>query len=511
MKEIINKLRRKKKLTALILGALSVLALPPFFQFYILFITFSGLFLLTEKSETAFKAFGVGYWFGFSFFAIGFSWVGNALLIDAETMWWLYPIALFSAGIVFGFFTAIPALIAYKFRNTYFKYMAFCSMLVIFEWIRSFILTGFPWNQFGSVLAFDIRLLQTASIFGTYGLSLFVILICSAMGLYLSERDAKSGITAAAVILTITLGVLLYGNGRLQSNTFFDPSDIKVRLVQPSIAQELKWDRQTLEENLKSYIDMSKSPGLNNVDFVIWGETASPFPLDMDPNHLTMTAKAAPEKGYLVTGSLRYEYNENDKTYRPANSLFVINRDGDIEEYYDKHHLVPFGEFIPLKEYLPEWIKPITKVVGDFIKGSGNKTFELDKYPSFGPLICYEIIFPSEIINKKNKPHWLINVTNDGWYGDSMGPRQHLVTTQLRAVEEGVAIVRVANTGISAVISYTGEILGSIPLGKKDILDIYLPKKLSTPTLYGKFGNYLIVILFLANIIMIFMCRKPKK
>lgn len=510
MKALQNKLKRNKKFTALVLGLLSVAALPPYYQFYVLFITLSGLFILTEKAEKGSKAFAVGYWFGFGFFSLGFSWVGNALLIDTTTSW-LYPICLISAGLFFGLFTAIPTYLSSKFKSTYMKFVCLCTLLVISEWIRSFILTGFPWNQFGSVLAFDIRLIQSASIFGTYGLSLFVILTCSALGLYLVEKDVKSGITAAAIILIITFGIFSYGNRRIQNHIFFEDSDVKVRIVQPSIPQKFKWDERALERNLKTYVEMSNYPGLEDVDFVIWGETASPYPLDMDYTYIEFVATAAPEMGYLITGSIRYEYNKEDKKYQPANSLFVINREGGIEEYYDKHHLVPFGEYIPLKKYLPEWIKPVTKVVANFYKGDGNKTISLDNYPKFGPLICYEIIFPSEVVNRNKRPEWLINVTNDGWYGDSMGPYQHLVTTQLRAVEEGIAIVRVANTGISALISYTGEVLDKIPLNKSDILDVYLPKNLSTTTIYGKYPNYLILILFIANILMLLMCKKPKK
>lgn len=510
MKKILNKFRRNKKITALLLGLLSVVALPPFYQLYVLFITLSGLFLLTENSEKGSKAFAVGYWFGFGFFSLGFSWVGNALLID-ETTQWLYPLCLLGAGLFFGFFTAFPTYIAYKFKGTYFKFIAFCSLLVIFEWTRSFALTGFPWNQFGSVLAFDIRLLQTASVFGTYGLSLLVVLACSALGLYLNEKDAKSGIISVGIILIISAVIITYGNQRIQNNTFFDNSNTKVRMVQPNIPQKFKWDKSSLIENLRTYVDMSQDPGFEDANIVIWGETASPFPLDMEYTYLDYVANAAPEDGYLITGSMRYEYNREDKIYQPANSLFIIDSYGNIEDFYDKHHLVPFGEYIPLKEYLPDWIKPITKVVANFNRGDGNKTMSIGDYPAFGPLICYEIIFPSEVVNKDNRPQWLINVTNDGWYGDSMGPYQHLVTTQLRAVEEGLTVARVANTGISALISYTGEILASLPLNKSGNLDVYLPRNISTKTFYGEHGNFIILILFVLNIIMIFICLSKRK
>lgn len=510
MKQILSKFRRNKKITALFLGFATVVALPPFYQFYVLFITLSGLLLLIETSEKGTKAFGVGYWFGFGFFSLGLSWVGNALLIDNSTIW-LYPLSFIGSGLFFGFFIAFPAYIAYKFRSTYLKYLVFCSTWVIFEWLRSFILTGFPWNLLGSVLAFDIRMLQLASIFGTYGLSLIVLLVCTAPALFLTDKDTKSMIISFAIILGITAVVFQYGNERTRKNLVPLDPEFKIRIVQPSIPQKFKWDYNSLENNFQEYIDMSKFPGLEDIDFVIWGETASPFALDMDQLRMDKVVEAIPEKGHLITGSIRYEYNQKDKFWQPANSLFVVNKDGGIEEFYDKSHLVPFGEYIPVREYLPDWVRPITKFVANFYQGEGLKTIAVEDYPEFGPLICYEVIFPGEVANKSNRPKWLVNVTNDGWYGERTGPYQHLVTTQLRAIEEGLTVVRVANTGVSALISYTGEIIDSIPLNKSAILDVNMPKKLSIDTIYGKHGNFLVVILFFANILMLFIAIRRKK
>lgn len=501
---------KHKKLSALILGLLSVAALPPFYQFYTLFISFSGLFLLVNKSTKSSEAFACGYWFGFGFFALGFSWIGNALLIDNSTRW-IYPLALLGSGVFFGLFTAFPTYLANKLKNTYCKYFAFCSILVIFEWVRSFIFTGFPWNQFGSVLAFDLRLVQTASIWGTYGLSFIVLILCTSPSLVIYERTKKSVITSLVLILSIISFTFFYGHIRINANKSTENSDIKIRMVQPAIPQEFKWDESTLLNNLIAYTNLSKAEGFEDIDIVIWGETASPFPLDMEPIYIEYVKQAVPENGYLITGSIRYEFNKDDQKYEPANSLFVINSKGEITDKYDKHHLVPFGEYIPLRKYLPKWIKPITKQVANFKQGEGNRTIALGDYPSFGPLICYEIIFPSQVINSFDPPKWLINITNDGWYGNSMGPYQHLVTTQLRAVEEGLTIARVANTGISALISYTGGIIASIPLNKSGNLDSYLPKKLYLKTFYGKYGNFIILILIITNIIIMFIFKNNKE
>ncbi|MDD4555779.1 MAG: apolipoprotein N-acyltransferase [Alphaproteobacteria bacterium] len=506
---MLKKLFDHKKSISFILGLLAVGALPPYYHLYLLFISFTGFFFLLNQAQTSRKAFTYGYWFGFSFFAFGFSWVGNALLIDAANFGWLYPISLLGSGLFFGFFTAFPAYFTHKFfKNIYCRFLALAIFWTLFEWLRSFILTGFPWNLLGSILAFDITFIQLSDIFGTYGLSLLVVLLCSVPAVFLLERNSKNLILMITLLLFIPLGLYTYGSFKLKSNQTIEKSDITIRIVQPSIPQKIKWDEKALKNNLDEYISISKTKSLKDIDFTIWGETASPFPLDMDLQYLEKVTDAVSDSGYLVTGSIRYVYNSTERMYQPANALMVIDKQGNIKDIYDKSHLVPFGEYIPLKKFLPPWIRPITNVVANFKQGSGNKTIKLNNYPSFGGLICYEIIFPSQITDKKNRPQWLVNVTNDGWYGESSGPYQHLVTTQLRAVEEGLTIVRVANSGISAVISKNGEILGEIPLNAKGFLDINLPRNLETETLYSICGNYLIVILCLACAFLLFFGEK---
>lgn len=499
------------KKTALLLGALSVLALPPFYQFYILLLTFPILLFLLENSKNGKQAFWIGYAFGFTFFAFGFSWIGNALLIDATTFGWLYPFVLLGSGSFFSFFIAIPAYLASKFESRYSKIFAFASLWTIFEWIRSFLLTGFPWNLLGSVLAFDNNLVQFADTIGTYGLSMLTIIFCSSPFTLINNYNKETFRKLKYIVIIIPSFLYLYGYHKTNNETFSEKSDIKIRIVQPSIQQQLKWEEDSLENNFKTYIEMSQAEGMNDIDFTIWGETASPFPLNLDKEHLAEVTKAIPEKGHLITGSIRYGYDHNINQFRPANSLFVIDKSGKILDIYNKSHLVPFGEYIPLQKYLPDWITPVTQVVGNFIQGNGNRAIKVPEKPSFGPLICYEIIFPHQIINKEDRPEWIINITNDGWYGDSAGPHQHLVITRMRAIEEGITIVRTANSGISAVISKNGDILDSLSLNQKGYIDSYLPKNIQKTTLYSKFGNLPILILCLTNIIIAFFLRKNKR
>lgn len=506
MQKILNKFLEYKKLLAFILGLASVEALPPFYIFPILFFTFSTLLLFINSTNSKKSAFAIGYWFGFGYFSGNMSWIGNALLIDATNFGWLYPISFFSAGAFFGLFVAFPALLSYCFKNLYSRYLAFAAAWVFFEWIRSFIFTGFPWNLLGSVLAFNDEALQLASIIGTYGLSLLVVMLVSAPSLFIFYHNRHSIMITTTLLISLSCLIFGFGTYRLHHRQQEESSTI-VRIVQPAIPQAMKWDKDELDNNFKQYIKLSQSDGLEKVNFVIWGETATPYPLDYEPKALQEITAAIPHNGYLITGLVRYEFQDGD--FAPLNSMFIIDKQGRIRNHYDKSHLVPFGEYIPLRRYLPDWIRPVTNTIADFIPGQGPKVITVDEQPGFGTLICYEIIFPSQVVDKNKRPQWLVNLTNDGWYGLSQGPYQHLVTTRLRAVEEGLPIIRSANTGISAAISPYGQIISSITLNEKAFIDVALPQPINNSTIYGHYGNVIPLILCLLNVILAFIiCRK---
>lgn len=488
------------KTLSFILGGIAVQALPPYYHWYLLFICFSVILYLIHKAQNLKQAFNYGYWYGFSFFAFGLFWVNNALLVDAPQTGWLVPIVFFASGGFFGLFIAIPSLLSKLNKSLYAQYLSLAAWIVIFEWIRSWFLTGFPWNLWGSCLAFNLPLIQTASIFGTYGLSLFLILITSAPTLWYIHPSRKTAVLSTGIVLIGSC--LLYGYGlyRIQKLNDNSNSNITIRLVQPSIPQSLKWSPELSQKHFQQYINLSQSQTLNNIDMVIWGETASPYMLDLDINARNQALNAIADNSYLLTGLVRYHHDYYG-SYQPLNSSLIINKSGQIEDFYDKSHLVPFGEYIPLREYLPSSIRPITNTITNFKSGNGPKIINLPNIPPFGIQICYEIIFPHHIIDSQNKPQWLINLTNDGWYGISSGPYQHMVSTQLRAIEEGLTIVRSANSGISGIINRYGKILSSLNLNQTGILDISLPQQLQVSTFYNNFGNFTTIILCLINIL----------
>jgi len=479
------------RVSAFLSGWLCVAALPPFYQTWGLFITFSLMLWFICNLDNKKQIFKYGYYSGFAFFAFGLSWINNALLLDVEKFWWLVPISFLASGFFFGLFWAIPVWLCGYLKNLITKYIGLATLMVLFEWIRSFLFTGFPWNLLGTTQAYSDVFIQIANIIGTLGISWVVILIASAPALWILGNKKYKIYIPVFVILILSL---IYGYGyRCLQKYEYKSSDVVVRLVQPAIPQTIKWKPTALEDNLHKHIKMSQLQANDNLDFVIWGETAFPYSIQYDTYQKNLLKYAISGKTLLITGGIRYNVISYDD-YEAFNSMFVVNSKGEILDSYDKTHLVPFGEYIPFRKYLPAFLKPVASQIGSFKKGLGFKPIKINDYPDFGGLICYEVIFPHAIVDNNNRPQWVINLTNDGWYGDSSGPYQHLVAAKLRAVEEGITIVRVAGSGISALIAPTGKIIEQIPLGVSDVLDVKLPQKLSFVTIYSKFGNMLIVI-----------------
>lgn len=500
---VVSKLLIHRKTLALFLGTLLAAAMPPFNQVWALFVSFSMAMFLCSQTNSLKKLAAQGYFFGFGFFAVGFYWIGNALLVDPVKTGWLYPITLFLNGAFFGLFTIPPFMVSKLGKSIVAKILLFAATwCLVTEWFRSFVLTGFPWNPISSAVSFSPAMLQTAAIWGTYGLSLVLIILAAWPVFWISNPNKKTAFIAVLSLLAMDL-LWEYGLYILVNRPrVHDGNSIMVRLVQPSIPQSLKWDRDVAEDNFKKYIDLSQGDDNQYIDFTIWGETASPYDLTFDEAHNKRIRRAVPKNGYLITGFLRREIGATAADYKLYNSLAVINKQGQILDIYDKSHLVPFGEYIPFREYLPSWLQPVANSVGQFGDGVQYQTVNLEGYPEFAPLICYEIIFSGQVIRRENKPKWMVVLTNDGWYGNSAGPYQHLAAAQMRAVEEGISIVRSANSGISAVITPYGIVSAKMDLNEENFLDTIVKPDAARQTLFGKYGNTIPVFMSLALILL---------
>lgn len=458
---------------AFIAGVILVTGFEPL-NFPLSILSFSLLLKLMDKCENIKQSFVIGWCFGFGFFIFSIYWFAFALLTDAEKFAWLIPFAVFGIAGILAIYTGITAIATNLFESKNYRILIFAIFWVIFEWLRGHLFTGFPWNLAGYAWSFSAYFYQIASIIGIYGLSLITVII----GCALYQR----GIIPAIIMLLIIGG---FGAYRLNNHQVSFHEGVNIRLVQPNISQSDKW--------IDSYQIFKQTKALSQQDnqditHIIWPETG--FTQVISPNSIIpkfLQKNIASDK-ILLIGALRD--NGNPVNYKLWNSMFVIESE-HISAYYDKFHLVPFGEYIPFRSLFP-FISRIAYGIGDIAEGNGVKTIILESTPSFSPLICYEIIFPSKIVDEKNRPEWILNITNDGWFGISSGPYQHFAAAKFRAVEEGLPVVRAANTGISGVIDAYGVVMAKTSLGEKTYLDYQLPKA-GNPTIYSKFDDWMVI------------------
>ncbi len=513
-------------------GVLSVLAMAPFFLWPVLFFTLPALVWLIDGSDgiapTAGKwpgsmryraAFLDGWWFGFGYFVAGLFWIGEAFLVEAEIFAWLLPAAvtLLPGGLAL-FFGAAAASARALWRPGLARVLMLAVTLAAAEWLRGHVLTGFPWNVLGYAMTPTLPMMQTAGVLGIYGLTLWAVLIGAGPAVALAD-GAATGAPRQGLVLAIALAVLplaashVYGVVRLSEGAATPRSGVKVRIVQPSVPQREKWRPEKQGEIFRDHLTLSRRNAAGEVDelagitLLVWPEAAMPFLPLSTPEALTAIADLVPAGTHLVTGALRIEEHplaaDGERRRRDAyNALMAFDADGRLAALYDKIHLVPFGEYLPLQTWLERiGLQQLTRMRGGFSVGrSPRPLLALPGVPAFGGLICYEAIFPSAVVQGRDRPHFLINVTNDGWFGNTTGPRQHFHQSRVRAVEEGLPLIRAANNGISAVMDGNGRVLDQLGLDVRGVVDQVVPPRRPQP-LYARVGD----AIFLVNALMFLM------
>jgi apolipoprotein N-acyltransferase len=472
--------------TAAALGALAAAALPPVHLVPVLLLAFPGLLLLAGARPTWRGAFGVGWAWGFGHFVAGLYWISNALLTEAERFAWLVPVAVPGIAAVLALFVAVPVMLAVRWPEGWPRVLAFAGLWTAGELARGVVLTGFPWNLMGTVWAFGAAPVQGAAWIGTHGLSALTVLLACLPLVW--------GRAAWAVGGAVLAGAAAFGLIRLAAEEP-PPGPAAIRVVQGNIAQAHKWREDLRLAHFRRYLGLTASaplagPGEGPM-VAIWPETASPFMLDTDATARALAAGALPEDALLIAGSVRVERREGaEPPVRVWNSLLAIDPNAEVVAVYDKHHLVPFGEYVPLRRFLP--IETVVPGNLDFSAGPGPRTLALADHgvPPFSPLICYEVIFPGNVVAPGERPAWLLNLTNDAWFGVSSGPYQHLAAARLRAVEEGLPLVRAANTGVSAVFDARGRMVASLGLNRMGVIAAPLPAA-RAPTPFARMGGWI--------------------
>ncbi|MEM8802311.1 MAG: apolipoprotein N-acyltransferase [Pseudomonadota bacterium] len=475
------------------LGALTVLTLPPFSFLILAPATYGALFVIL-RGLRPFRAAVTGWAFGLGYFAGGIFWIAESFFVDADRFGLLAIPAVAGLSALLAFFPALASFVfAVLARSRLSEGLAgpllFATCWTAAEWLRGHVLTGFPWNLSGYALVEYEPLRQPAAWIGRYGLGfLFVFLVVLPAHLIASRNSIRPW----GIVLTLGFAASLWGAGQTRLWLGIEePTNITVRIVQGNVPQQDKWRPELREETVSRYIDLSSQGDVP--DIVLWPETAYPGFLDEVEADRQRIMRALPQSSILMTGV-------PDRVASGANTLYfntvqAYDTKGRSLGGYAKHKLVPFGEYVPFREWLP--FERLTKSLGDFTPGPGPRTLALPGIPFVGIAICYEIIFPGHVVDDAIRPDWIFNATNDAWFGTSIGPEQHMAAARMRAVEEGLPVLRAANTGISAVIDARGRVLASLGLEQTGVLDLLLPPALPR-TLYARFGDWTLLPLVLA-------------
>jgi apolipoprotein N-acyltransferase len=516
----------RRILIAFLAGASTALALPPLNIWPVPFLTFPILVWLVDGAAAGrlggvLAAASAGWWFGFGYFLAGLYWVGHAFLVDAKTFGWLLPFAVIALPAGMAVYTALGlALARLMWTRGATRLVALAVALTLAEWLRGHMFSGFPWNVYGYALISPLWLAQGAALVGLWGLTFVAVAVFASPAVLADDRaDTRRPWLAPALAAVVIAALAIYGALRLATIPTTFVEGVRLRIMQPNLQQDEKFNYAQKQQVMSRYLALSdrssgpQSTGVRDATHLIWPESAFPFFLTREADALAQIATLLPPGTVLITGAVRPPATTpNAAVTRAYNSVYAIDHDGSILSVYDKVHLVPFGEYLPYQDLLEQLgLTQLTQVRGGFIAGDRRRTQRVPGAPDFLPLVCYEIIFPGDAVPRSERPGWLydhvgryvgwpfvagggerpgwlLNLTNDGWFGASAGPYQHFQQARVRAIEEGLPLVRAANTGISAVVDPLGRVIKSLPLGTEGVLDSALPQAIA-PTPYARAGD----------------------
>ncbi len=496
-------------------GVLAALAHAPYYLLPLLALGFSALVLLIDgarRGERRARAgFAVGWFFGFGYFLVSLFWVGFAFLVQADEFAWMAPFAVAGLPAFLALFTGGAMALAARFESGgWRRIFAVAFLVMLAEYARGHILTGLPWNLPGQAFAGTAAGAQTAAVWGVYGLSLVALLIATAPVAFIGEK--RGFLKGVSIAVAATAALFAVGALRLANVPKADHPDVFVRIVQPNIPQREKIDGELWQRNYERHIAMSSAPGpAKGRVFVLWPENAVPV-IDEVKDGLALLSEKLPKNAVLVAGAVRRETGSSGKTdYFNSISVIAETREGRTPvAHYDKHHLVPFGEYLPLEGLLRAvGLAQLAPYDDGFRKGPGPAIIDVGG-PPFAALVCYEAIFPGAIYPRGKRPGWIATVTNDSWFGDSSGPLQHFDQARLRAIETGLPMARSANSGVSGLIDGAGRVRARIGLYEAGVIDAALPAALPAP-LYARLGDLVFWAMMAAAAFFGFFAGRPAR
>jgi apolipoprotein N-acyltransferase len=531
----------RRMLIAFAAGAATTLALPPVNIWPLPFITFPVLVWLVDgaaigRGGPVLSAAVAGWWFGFGYFLAGLYWVGHAFLVDAKSFGWLLPFAVTALPAGMAVYTAFAlALARVLWTRSAWRVLALALSLTLAEWLRGHLFSGFPWNAFGYLFVSPPWLAQGVALIGIWGITFIAVAIYALPAVLADDpADTRRPGMALASGMAVLVALAAFGAWRLARTPTQYRDGVRLRIMQPNLPQDAKFNYAQKQQVMSRYLTLSDrstgsdSAGLRDVTHLIWPESAFPFFVTREPDALAQISSLLRPGTVLITGAIRPPERAAERPItRAYNSIYVIGPDASILSVYDKVHLVPFGEYLPFQRALERLgFVQLTKLRGGFFAGDRRRNQRLPNAPDFLPLICYEIIFPADAVPRSDRPGWIyanlgryigwpfvagsgerpgwmLNLTNDGWFGLSTGPYQHFQQARIRAIEEGLPLVRAANTGISAVVDPLGRTIKSLPLGAP------LPQPIGR-TLYARAGDGVPALLLAFAFVLVIRARKAR-
>lgn len=477
-------------LSCFCLGSIASLSLPPFGFLFVLPISFSPFIYILLNAKTRGLRFWYGWFFGFGYFVFSLSWIGNALMVEADKFAWMKPVALIAIPAFLAVYIGCVSFISSILPN---RKMLSCWIFAITwtlaEVIRSYLIFPFPWNLLGYAVYSSDQLSQFASIIGVYGLSFISVLFSS----ILVTRSLKWMLFSGLCVIII----YSYGNFRLSGKELYEGEKMTARIIHSGQLTHHLGNKDKVIQQINDLIKLSNKEHSKAPELIIWPEAI--VPLETSSNIASILSYNLPKGSWLVSGADRIGYGFDGQKY--YNSMVSINANGHVDSIYDKHILVPFGEYIPMRSVFPSIIQKVAYGMGDFSPGEGGDLLDVNQVKAL-PLICYEAIF-SFYLNKFQLSDvvFIINITNDSWFGDSIGPKQHFYMSKFRAIEYGIPMLRVANGGISALIDEYGVDIVKIDDKKGVVEDVNILNIKHAPTFYREYLCVLEFIFLVASVL----------
>ncbi|HET9427914.1 MAG TPA: apolipoprotein N-acyltransferase [Allosphingosinicella sp.] len=466
-------------------GLVGALGFAPIGLWPLAIISLGVLLWLVDRAPNLRSALARGWWFGFGQFALGLNWIATAFTYQAAMPAWLGWVAVILLSLYLAVYPAAAAGLAWRWgrRNALVFVLLFAAAWIVTEWLRGTLFTGFPWNPVG------VSLIETifswpAPWIGTYGLSGLAVLLAGVLMLIHRDDQRRSGAAVALAIFAFCATAWAVAAAAPDGQ----PGGA-VRIVQPNIGQQNKWDPGFREENFRRQQRLTGAP-LAEPRLVLWPEAATPDFIGVDRGARARIAGLIGPRDLILLGAVELVFGPTGVTDAAYNSLFALDANGRIVGRYDKAHLVPYGEYLPMRPFLSTLgISRLAPGDKDFLSGPGPRNIDLPGFGTAGIQICYEIIFSGDVVSDSERPDFIFNPSNDAWFG-AWGPPQHLAQARLRALEEGLPVLRATPTGISAVIDDQGRLLHALPSGVEGVIDARLPPA-GAATLFARFGNAL--------------------